>query len=257
VTRVDDYTELAAVAWDVFSGPEPGCDHAFFAHILQEHPGRTLDVGCGTGRLLLAYLQAGYDIEGVEPSADMRAILHRTAAGLGLAPVVYDQLMQTLDLPHTYQTILVPCGSFQLVIDRGETFEALRRFHAHLEPGGMLVLTISNMLGVFGITLEGSGDWGLRAQQSLPDGTEVQKHARLDRLDKLDQSLGSTLRYRRLCGEDVVEEVVCNGDMRWYVMHELTLMLEHVGFSAVHVTGAYTDAAPTDHDEIFCFVATR
>jgi len=257
VTRVDDYTGLAAVAWDVFSGSEPGRDYPFFAHILQGHPGRTLDVGCGTGRLLLAYLQAGYDIEGVEPSADMRALLHGTAAGLGLTPVVYDQVMQTLDLPHTYGTILVPCGSFQLVIDRGEAFEALRCFHAHLEPGGMLVLTISNMLGVFGMTLEEPGDWGLRAQQSLPDGTEVQKHARLDRLDKLDQSLGSTLRYRRLRGKDVVEEEMCNGDMRWYVMHELTLMLEHAGFSEVRVSGAYTDAAPRDSDDVLTSRATR
>jgi len=257
MTRRDDYTGLAAVAWELFSGSDPGRDHSFFENILQARPGRSLTVGCGTGRLLLPLLEGGYDIEGVEPSADMRAILHRAAASRFLQPVVYDQLMQTLDLPHTYQTILVPCGSFQLVTDRLEAFEALRRFHAHLEPGGLLVLTIANMLGVFGVTLEEPGDWGLRARQPLPDGTELEKHARLDHIDKLDQSLGSTLRYRRMRGSDIVEEEFCNGDMRWYVMHELTLMLQLVGFSEVRVTGAYTDAAPTDSDDVLCFLATR
>ncbi len=66
MTRMADYTGLAAMARDLFSGPEPGRDDACFTRILQEHPGRALDVGCGTGRLLLAFLQAGYDIEGVE-----------------------------------------------------------------------------------------------------------------------------------------------------------------------------------------------
>lgn len=257
MTRQADYTGLGATAWDLFSGTEPGRDYPFFARILADNPGRALDVGCGTGRLLLDFLHAGYDVEGVEPSADMRMILHRNAADRGLKPVVYDQLMQTLDLPHTYQTLLVPCGSFQLVIDRAEAFEALHRFYTHLDPGGLLVLTISNMLGLFSVTLEGPGDWGLRARQPLPDGTEVEKHARLDRLDKLDQSLESTLRYRRLRGEAVVEEVFCNGDMRWYVVNELAVMLEHVGFSSIRVSGTYTDAAPTDDDEWFTFSASR
>lgn len=255
--RRTDYTGLGAIAWELFSGTEAGRDYPFFERVLKEHPGRALDVGCGTGRLLLDFLQTGYDVEGVEPSADMRTMLHRNAASFGLQPVVYDQPMQTLDLPHMYRTILVPCGSFQLVIDRSEAFEGLRRFHAHLEPGGLLVLTLYNVLSLFGVTLDGPGDWGLRARQVLPDGTALEKHARLDGLSKLDQTLASTLRYRRLRGEDVVEEVFCNGDMRWYVMHELTVMLEHVGFGNIRVTGNYTDAAPTDGDEVLSFLASK
>jgi SAM-dependent methyltransferase len=252
-----DYTGLGAVAWERFSGPEPGRDAPFFARILQTNPGPALDVGCGIGRLLLPYLQAGYEIEGVEPSADMRTILQRTAAALGLEPVVYDQVMQALDLPRRYRTIIVPCGSFQLVVDRGEAFETLRRFHAHLDPDGVLVLTIHNMLGILGVKVEGTGEWGLRARQSLGDGTELEKHARLEGVNLLDQTLRSTVRYRRLRGDLVIEEQYCNGDLRWYFRHELTLMLELVGFSEVRVTGTYTDTAPTDGDEVLCFVTTK
>jgi SAM-dependent methyltransferase len=196
---MEDYTGLAAVAWELFSGEEPGRDHPFFARILEANPGPALDVGCGTGRLLLPLLGAGHEVEGVEPSADMRAILHRRAAERGLAPVVHDQAMQALDLPRAYRTIFVSCGSFQLVLDRAEARETLRRFHAHLEPGGILVLIVYPLWDVKNTTL---GEWAFRAREPLPDSSELEKHARVDAVHLLDQTLrggrrGAALRSRR------------------------------------------------------------
>lgn len=77
--RLADYTGLGAVAWELFSGTEPGRDHPYFERVLIQNPGLALDVGCGTGRLLLDFLRAGHEVEGVEPSADMRTILQRNA----------------------------------------------------------------------------------------------------------------------------------------------------------------------------------
>jgi len=34
-------------------------------------------------------------------------------------------------------------------------------------------------------------------------------------------------------------------------------MLEHVGFGNIRVTGNYTDAAPTDDDEVFSVLASK
>jgi hypothetical protein len=202
-------------------------------------------------------LRAGLSVDGVEPSADMRAIIRRNGTDLTPQPVVFDQVMERLDLPHRYRTIVVPCGSFQLVRDREAAFEALRGFHAHLEPGGVLVLTIHNMLGIVGARLEEPGEWGLRARQSLPDGTVLEKHARLDQLDQIDQTLDSTVRYRRVRGEEVVEEQFSDGGMRWYFVHELQLMMEHTGYRDIQVTGTYSYALPTVDDEVWCFRGVR
>lgn len=251
----EDYTGLAATVWDVFSGDEPGRDHAFFERAVAVGRGVALDVGCGSGRLLRPFLRAGLEVEGVDPSADILAICRRRAEAEGLFPVLYQRTMQELDLPRDYRTIFVPCGSFQLVVDRAEAFEALRRFHGHLEPGGTLILTVFNRWRE--MTAERMGKWVLRHRESLRDGTELVKHARVESQNLLDQTLAVTVRYRRERDGLIVEEQMCPTTERWYFVHELTLMLEAVGFHDIRVTGNYTDDPPTDEADVLAFFATN
>jgi ubiquinone/menaquinone biosynthesis C-methylase UbiE len=252
---MEDYTGLGAIAWELFSGEEPGADHDFFRRLIEASGGPALDMGCGTGRLLLAYLSAGLEVEGVDPSADMLAICRQRAEARGLTPVLYQQTMQALELPRRYRTIFVPCGTIQLVIEREEAFEALRRFHAHLEPGGTLVLTVFNRWREQ--AEEQLGEWKFRARAPLPDGTELAKHARGETCNLVEQTLTMTVRYQRLQGERVLEEQLCPAPERWYFKHEMTLMLEKFGFRDIRVTGNYTDAEFSDPHYVMAFIATR
>jgi predicted esterase len=56
-------------------------------------PGRLLDLGCGTGRLLLEFGRRGYDVVGVDLSAEMLAVAQAkaTAAGVGAVKWTEDQ----------------------------------------------------------------------------------------------------------------------------------------------------------------------
>lgn len=97
------------------------------------------------------------------------------AACGGLTPALYRQTMQGLDLLRQYRTIIVPCGTIQLIIERAaDVLKALRRCRAHLEPGGRLVLTLYNRWR------ERVGEWVLHRRQTLPDGSELVKDARVD-----------------------------------------------------------------------------
>src|SRR5918997_3674650 len=48
-----DYTGLAATAWELFSTDEAGPDDAFFRGIVAQFGEPALDIGCGSGRLLV------------------------------------------------------------------------------------------------------------------------------------------------------------------------------------------------------------
>ncbi len=252
-----DYTGLAAIAWDLFSTDEVGPDDAFFRAIVAQFGEPALDVGFGSGRLLLPMLGEGVDIEGVEPSADMLALCRERAAMRGLQPVLHQHMLQTLDVPRRYRTMFVSCGTLHLVIERAEVVDALRRLHDHLLPGGAVVLTAFAPWVYIRADAPFGTDWHPRASRALPDGTNLVKEGILLGVNKTEQTAEYAVRYRRLRGETVVEEQICQTPLRWYFKHELSMMLEQAGLQVTGVTGYYTDEPVTDEHDVTVWMAIR
>jgi SAM-dependent methyltransferase len=135
-----EYSGLMAQAWDLLRGDTSQWpDRFFYLQAIQRYGQPVLDVGCGTGRLLLDYLAHGIDVDGVDNSPEMLALCRAKAQALGLAPKLYEQAMETLALPRTYRTIIVPSSSLQLIVEPALADEALRRVAQHLEPGGAVL----------------------------------------------------------------------------------------------------------------------
>ena len=113
-----EYYGMMAEFWDLFRGDTSTWeDRFFFLDVVKKYGQPVLDVGCGTGRILLDFMQQGIDIDGVDNSPDMLVLLQEKAEKLDLNPTVYEQEMHKLALPRKYQTILVPSSSFQLLLD--------------------------------------------------------------------------------------------------------------------------------------------
>ncbi len=90
-----EYQGLKASTWDLFLGQTVHWEDTLFFHELIGRYGQpTLEVGCGTGRLLLDYMAAGIDIDGVDNSPEMLAICRRKAQQRGLQPVLFQQSME-------------------------------------------------------------------------------------------------------------------------------------------------------------------
>src|SRR4051794_29161880 len=132
-----EYKGLMAQAWDVLRGDTSQWDDRFFyLEAIQRYGQPVLDVGCGTGRLLLDYLHQGIDIDGIDNSPEMVSLCRAKAEQLGLVVRLYEQPMEAVALPRTYRTILIPSSSLQLLIDPATVEQALQRLLAHLEAGG-------------------------------------------------------------------------------------------------------------------------
>ncbi len=93
-----------------------------------------LDVACGTG-LHLRFLRGRYVVEGIDLSPDMIAVARSRLPDVQLR--VGD--MRTVDLGRTFDAVTCLFSSIGYVTEPAELRETVRRFAAHLNPGGVLV----------------------------------------------------------------------------------------------------------------------
>jgi SAM-dependent methyltransferase len=256
---------LIARYWAEFNDDFRPHEIPYFRRFIERAGEPALDVGCGTGRLLLPFLRAGLDVDGCDVSADMIELCRQKAAREGLSPSLFVQPMHSLDLPRRYRTIFV-CGAFGLGSTREQDAEALRRFHAHLEPGGTLLLDIE-------VPYADTAQWPLwlkDERDELPelasapergrraaDGAEYGLRSRYLAVDPLEQRVSLEM-HARLWRDGALEaEEIQRLDIGLYFKNELLLMLERAGFGHVVVHGDHVEAAPTPDDEFIVFVAQR
>jgi SAM-dependent methyltransferase len=257
-----NWTGLAALVWDASGGDEPQWDHDYIKRIIEQNDGPALDVGCGTGRLLLRYLAAGLVVDGVDTSADMLNLCRQKAAERGLPPpTLYHQAMQDLNLPRQYKTIFIPCGTFCLVIDRAQAWQALRRLYDHLESVGVLIF---NLFWPFapGEPLSekpngGDGEWGPLWDDTLPDGRLMKQHVKREKIDRAEQLLLAKRRYQLYDNGQLVAEEIFDSNERWYFKYEMTLLLEKVGFQDIQVKDGWSDDDFAERHDSMVFMAHK
>ncbi|NHN35184.1 class I SAM-dependent methyltransferase [Paenibacillus agricola] len=116
-----DFQGFVAEHYDLwFSESNNWLDYAFYKGYVLDNQGPAVEIGCGTGRILLPFVQEGLDVDGVDYSEDMLKVCTRKAERLGIAPALYRQPIQQLDLPRKYHTIFIPGNTFNLLTDRIE-----------------------------------------------------------------------------------------------------------------------------------------
>jgi SAM-dependent methyltransferase len=137
------YGSLCSFYYDATEGFAPESEVAFFAAFIDKHKnGRVLEAMSGSGRLQIPLLQRGYCVDGVDRSPTMLARCRERCIDLGLKPELYEQALEELALPHTYSTIIIALGSFQLIIERENAVKSLKALHKHMNANGDLLIDI-------------------------------------------------------------------------------------------------------------------
>lgn len=136
------YGKLSSLYYDATEKYALKQEVDFFASWIEMHPGRVLEAMSGSGRLQIPLIQRGYLVDGVDHSRAMLERCLQRCAILGVELELYEQSLENLSLPHRYNTIFVAFGSIQLISARDQLLQVLKNFHAHMLPGGNLLLDI-------------------------------------------------------------------------------------------------------------------
>lgn len=255
---------LVARDWAEF-GTDGGQEAAYFKRLIEASGQPALDLGCGTGRLLLSYLQAGLDVDGCDYSPDMLSQCEAQAKMRGLAPQLYAQAMHELDLPRRYRTLFA-CGVIGLGGERQLTMKGIQRCYEHLRPGGTFAFDHSPRWNDPPAWLsrlpEGRQalpeEWPLAGERKLmSDGSELELVARTVAVDPLEEVQTRQIRARLWLKEKLLKEEVHTQRYEEYGKNELIAILRCAGFGEVQVFGNYSDEPATADHTALVFVARK
>ena len=117
----------------------------FFDYIeLNKSTHKILDMGAGTGRLLIPLTQEGYQIEGHEPFQGMIEQALIKAGESNMEIQIHVGSYQTLSESEKYQLIFGINGTMAYLTKISELEDAFMRIHNALVPGGYFLVDIMN-----------------------------------------------------------------------------------------------------------------
>jgi SAM-dependent methyltransferase len=232
---------------------------AYYRAAVERNGEPALDLGCGTGRLLVPLLRAGLDVDGTDVSPDMleRARAAGEAAGIDMDGRLAQQTFAGLELARTYRTIFC-CDSFGIGGSRGADELALRRIRDHLAPGGAFVFSIDLLVpGMFeGMTIP--EPWPTaKPHARLADGDELELLRRTASWDPATRVEVMEIRARLWRDGSVLAEEEGSLAFVHYTSDELRTMLADAGFEGVSAERPYSGRPAEPGDETVVFVARR
>ncbi len=104
-------------------------------------PSLVLDLGCGTGGMTTIMAEHGYDMIGVDISADMLDVAQQKSEDLKI--LYLNQPMQELDLYGTVDAAISLLDSINYLEDTDELEETFKRVENFLNPGGLFIFDIN------------------------------------------------------------------------------------------------------------------
>lgn len=243
--------EYLAGCYDIFT---TDVDYGRWADYLERHfrtgklPIRTvLDLACGTGSLTCLLAERGYDMTGVDLSAEMLSVAMEKGRELSVEPPLFlNQSMDRLDLYDTVDACVCCLDSINYVTRPAVLRRAFQRVHLFLTPGGMFIFDINTPEKLMG--LDG---------QMFMDETE----------DVACIWRAEYSRRRRICtyGMDIFTRA--EGDL-WlreeevheeyaYTPEELVSYLEEAGFTDIRQFGNLSMRAPKPGEQRIFFRARK
>jgi SAM-dependent methyltransferase len=117
-----------------------------FAEAHFDRPGRLLDLGCGTGRLLLPFARRGFWVLGVDLSEEMLAVARDKAAAAGVPVQLLKANLVELDALRDGAFDYAAClfSTLGMVIGAAERRRVVGHVFRLLRPGGRFVLHVHN-----------------------------------------------------------------------------------------------------------------
>ncbi|RMF31366.1 MAG: class I SAM-dependent methyltransferase [Chloroflexi bacterium] len=235
--ETDPYTLLARF-YDLEHAPLRA-DIPFYRTLAAQTGGPILELGCGTGRLLLPLAQDGHTLVGLDRNRAMLALARQKLRRAGLVHRVslIQADMGAFALARRFGLILLAYNTFMHLLTTEAQMAVLTAAHRHLRPGGRLVIDLPPADEM--AHQDDSGVWMHQWQRTDPaTGHRVLKRT-ASRLDWARQQQEVLAVYEEILPDGAVHQTAVSMTLRYTFPAELRLLVERAGLTLEGLYGDY------------------
>ncbi len=208
--------------------------------------GLVLDLGCGTGSLTAVLAGMGYDMIGVDVSADMLQEAREKCAAFPDV-LLLQQDMTSFELYGTVRAVVCACDTLNYALSEEDLLQVFRLVNNYLDPGGMFIFDMNTA-------------WKYRTQlgdatfaESRDEGAYIWDNF-WDEEEQINE-YDLTLFIREEEGEEQFRRFEEVHTQKAYSMEQVLKLLEQAGLKTGPVYDGYIDKPANEHSERLVFTA--
>lgn len=260
-SRFHDYREFVAEYYDVTYNRRGSKDVEFFIDYSKKARGRTLELGCGSGRVLIPTAQAGCEITGLDLSTSMLRICQEKLSAQPETVRERVRLVQgnmtAFDTGEAYSLITLPFRPFQHLIAVDDQQACLNCIRKHLAGRGQVIIDLFHPYPPRLNDIKYAVEIEDLPEMELPDGRKLRRTSRIAAFHRDQQYNDVELIHYVSYPDGRTERLVESFPFRYFFRYEMEHLLELCGFKVAELFGDFDRSAfSTDSPEMI-FVAEK
>lgn len=209
---------------------------------------KLLDLACGTGELSVRLTKAGFDVTGVDLSADMLTVAHEKGKSQGYDIPYLQQNMVELELVDRYDMIGIFCDSLNYLQTEEEVMETFEKVYHYLNPDGIFIFDVHSIYKILQVFMNQTftydqesicyiwncfqGDYPNSVEHELTFFVQDEQSSKFDRYDEFHSQ-------------------------RTFPIETYRAWLEEIGFEVLAITADFEQTAPQNDSERIFFVLKK
>ena len=256
-----EYQSSIAEFYDWIPAYAKRIDVAFYVNYSKSTYGKTLELGCGTGRILIPTAVAGCEIFGLELSRYMLAKCQEKLKKQPKEAQKRAQLMQgnmiSFKINETFKLITIPFHAFQHLISVEDQISCLQCAKNHLSKDGKLIFDLFqvNPQRIHDpIFTEETED---TPEMILPDGRKFRRCNRVISFHKGEQYNEVELIHYVTYPNEKTERLVQSFPFRYFYRYEVEHLLARCGFKITELFGNFDRSPLTENSPEMIFICEK
>lgn len=239
----DNYSILAKYYDAAYSHLKELIDIPFYLEYAEKYGGPVLEVGCGTGRILLEIAKRGIKIDGLDASEHMLAILKQKIAeqssDLYNKISLFHEDMRYFSLQKKYNMITMPFRGFQHLHTIEDQLMALRQIKLHLNNNGVFVFDV--FYPNFSILNQSMNKEVLDIQwkDSTRAGRTVKRYFIRTRVDRLQQYFEGKFIFRIYQNKQLIKQEHSPLKLSYFTYPQMQLLFKACDLEIIEEFGSF------------------